>query len=285
MKLDFHLHRLFVTLILLASSLDLPAAGKNVIPVAGYVVELSGSVSARSRNGVVHLDVMTQIPAGTTVTVLKQAQLSVFLPAVAESVTLSGPGIYVIEEKVVRANGAAPGIERRALSTNFSGLRFKSEALAQTSLIMRGGATELELLEPVGMTTQMRDTRFVWHSASRAEVYEFTLADQDGATIHRTKTNGEELTLPPEIALHAGDSYVWSVRVDTGQPAANLRVARFNVVMPDEKARLEAVQPARGSPRGDWLIYAVWLDESGYSDWARRTFTRCCSEVTLAPEH
>jgi hypothetical protein len=80
----------------------------------------------------------------------------------------------------------------------------------QSARVMRESATlrSLQVYEPRGETVST-PLHFAWASASKAVSYDFTLSKPDGTTIWSVTLTDTTATLPSDIRIDRGASYVW----------------------------------------------------------------------------
>jgi hypothetical protein len=84
--------------------------------------------------------------------------------------------------------------------------------LRRHGIVMRGGAPVLRLVSPADAVPAGEPLTLTWRPAPGTERYEVELLSASGDSMFSASTPDTVLTLPVDVALVAGNEYLWSVR-------------------------------------------------------------------------
>jgi hypothetical protein len=256
-----------LTPVLLALVLLGAGALSLAAPVA-MVTDLEGRVTLGSGQPLAILD---EVAPGTTVSLEAASHLVMVYYATGIEYRFDGPAsLSVAVSAPTATSGAAPTV-RSLLGGGEQAARISPAGKAQASVLMRGEAPETDLVL-IGPSSKILEThpRFDWEPVAGAERYRFELVDEALDTVAQATALGPAYALPDELRLEPGAVYTWEV--ETRLPGA-VRVsewAAFTVASAEELALVGALRPPPGAPFSERLVFAVWLQQNGFRDEARR---------------
>lgn len=88
-------------------------------------------------------------------------------------------------------------------------------ATRERAPVMRGHASPIMLVAPLGPHRAEAASRFVWRAVSGAERYTLVVVDTAGAEVFALETQDTAVRLPDSVRLEPGRSYLWWVQART----------------------------------------------------------------------
>jgi hypothetical protein len=241
----------------LLTALALQAAAS---PVA-MVTDLEGAATAKERRA---LSVLDEIELGSTITLSSGSKLVFVYYSSGVEYGFAGPGRLKVLESAPEVMAGKPPLVRRLLAGGERSTRISPSGKIQASLVMRGEGTEssLVLLGPLSKIVETRP-RFTWERLPQAERYRFELVDEDLQTVAHATLTDTSYELDQGIVLPPG-LYTWEVetRLPGAIRAANWGV--FTVASVEERELLNGLRPPPGASFSERVVYAVWLQQTGF---------------------
>jgi hypothetical protein len=251
-----------LTLVILGAAGPAPAG-----PVA-MVTDLEGRATT---GGAQPLALLDEVEAGTAIVLEEASRLVLVFYASGIEYRFEGPATLDVAESAPNVTSGAAPETRMLLGKGEEATRISPAGKAQASVLMRGEApeTELILVSPSSKVLETRP-RFSWEPVAGAERYRFELVDEDLDTVAQATALEPSYELPEELHLEPGAVYTWEV--ETRLPGA-VRVsewAAFSVASAEERSLVGALRPPPDAPFSERLVFAVWLQQNGFQDEARR---------------
>ena len=232
--------------IFLAVLLIVAAAGAAAQPL--FITESAGAVSRAGGRPVALLE---PLKAGERITLPAGSRAVFFVPAQASTYSVEGPAeIVTTVSGLAAARGSLP--EPRRVDDAYRHLKVRAGDAAQGSLVMRGYATAAYLVEPQGPVDAVQARKFRW--ADGGGPWQFELATEAGALVHRAAVNGNAFVLPDALVLAPGVKYVWGIT-----PAKGISPVDWTEFTLAPAGQAIAPAPARDASRSEQLLYALWL--------------------------
>jgi len=85
---------------------------------------------------------------------------------------------------------------------------------------MRGDASPITLVAPLGTRAADEASRFLWRAVPGAERYMLVVVDSAGDEIFAAETRDTMITIPDSVRLEVGRSYLWWVQAAMGAGAS-----------------------------------------------------------------
>ena len=81
--------------------------------------------------------------------------------------------------------------------------------------VMRGDASPITLVAPLGAHAAGEASQFLWRAVPGAERYTLVVVDSAGEEVYAKETRDTAVTIPDTVRLEAGRSYLWWVQATT----------------------------------------------------------------------
>lgn len=253
------------------------AAGPSRARPVALVTDLQGTAS-RDAGGA--LSILAELPAGSRVSLAGDGRVRIMMLADSRQFDLLGPGAFTIQADGPQAGGGGRVTPGPALASALRDLRLRPARIAQASLALRGDplTRPLELTWPVGLRLLEPPGHFAWNPAPGATGYNFQLLDGNGRLLHETATAAPRVDAPADLRLDPGGFYAWRVRarLDGGGEASAW--AEFGLADAELRQRVEETRASTGADVSDRLLLALFLDQQGLKDEARRVWQELARE-------
>lgn len=246
----------------LALFLPLASAAADVV---AFVADRQGPATIEGTGDVAFL---AELAVGTRLLVGSNATVVVTFAASGAEFTARGPGEFVVERSVLRADrGAEPA--KRSVAAVDPGTVTAIGKIATASVRMRA----MRPSEPAGYLVYPVQTRvatlrpaFRWQQADTAAMQELQVRDANGQVVFRQQARPG--TFPMALKLVAGRSYRWSVNAPgrTGE-------AQFETLPADVMARVHASEAA-ATTFSARVAHAMLLHELGAAQESRELLVR-----------
>ena len=112
--------------------------------------------------------------------------------------------------------------------------------------------TAAYLAGPQGPVAAAQARHFRWSEGGGP--WQFELATEAGALVHRAQVDGSELVLPDAIVLAPGVKYVWGITAAAGAPPVDW--TEFTLAPAGQAV---ASAPGPDASRSERRLYAIWL--------------------------
>lgn len=243
-------------------------SGPPARPVA-MVTDLQGTVS---RDGGGSLTILADLAAGTRLSLAGNGRIQVLMVADGRQFDLVGPGGFTVLADGPRADDGGRVQRGAALSGALRDLRLRPARIAQASITMRGEPLPiaLDLRYPVGTRLLTDPAHFSWTPIPAATGYVFQLMDGNGHLIHEAPTPAARIELPAPLRLRPGEFYAWQVRALLNGGGEASAWAEFGIADQELLRRVEEARPPAGADFSQRLLFALFLDQQGLRDEARR---------------
>jgi hypothetical protein len=209
------------------------------------------------------LSILTELRDGARVRLDPGARLVALYVGSGEQYDAAGPGDVEFRAARPEATGGASVVRRPGRD-----IRLRTTGLAQGGLIVRSAG--LRLLTPVASTVLEPSPEFVWQDLRSGVRYRFVLAEEGGATVLEAETEARSLRLPSGRALRSGARYRWEISVPVEGGQSQTVTATFRMASPELRAQAAAMRPGGASSVAERVAYALWLEQNGLQDEARR---------------
>jgi hypothetical protein len=232
--------------IFFAALLIVAAAGAAAQPL--FITETSGAVARANGKPVALLE---PLKAGELITLPSGARAVFFVPAQASTYSVEGPAeVVTTASGLTAARGSLP--QPRRVDDAYRNLKVRAGDAAQGSLVMRGYATAAYLVGPQGPVDAGEARKFRWSEGGGP--WQFELATEAGALVHRAQVSGAGIVLPDSIALAPGVKYVWGIT-----PVKSTSPVDWTEFTLAPAGQAIAPVPPGDASRSERLLYALWL--------------------------
>jgi hypothetical protein len=196
------------------------------------------------------LQLLQCLPAGKTVMLEAGARVTLYYPASGEALELRGPGSFQLGADGVRPVSSAAAPARLQLNAAFRDIKLDRSRLAPAGVRMRdprlGGG--VVLLEPSGIVLGQGAPVFRWEPVEGTPEYRFRLANMRREVLFEERTHGNELVLPLDSRLTAGERLVWEVEAISGSMRRRSRWQEFMVATPAARSLAARIDRELPSP-------------------------------------
>lgn len=160
-------------------------------------------------------------------------------------------------------------------ATNF----VKSGKLAYATVEMRG-LTMLKpvLVSPSNTKIATRTPILQWGVINDAESYELAITDAAGAVIQQLTTTGNTWQPANGELFQYGADYVWKITAHLKSGKELSGTTKFSVADTKTISLLESSRPAADAAVSDKVVYAMFLEESGFREEAKQTWKKLSDE-------
>lgn len=173
-------------------------------------------------------------PAGKTVILETGARMTLFYPATGEAIELRGPGSFLLAADAVRPVSSAAAPARLQLNSAFRDIKLDRTRLAPAGVRMRDPqlAGVVVLLEPSGVVLSADALTFSWEPVRGVREYRFRVANSRRVVLFEQRTETEQLALPAEAHLAAGERLFWQVEAVAPTAQWRSRWQEFAIATP-----------------------------------------------------
>ena len=250
--------------------------GTPARPVA-LVTDLQGKVT---RAGGASLTILAELAAGARLKLPEHGRVQLLMVGDGQCFHLLGPGEFRLHPDGPRAEDGGKVRRGTPLAAHLRELRLRPARIAQASITMRGHQQPptLELSYPVGIRLMDGPARFAWVAVPKASGYLFQLMDEGGRLIHEARTDSPGAFLPPGIRLKPGEFYAWQVRALFPDGPGMDAWAEFGIADTDLRRKVDEARPTADADFSSRLLFALFLDQQGLREEARRTWQALARE-------
>ena len=236
-----------------------------VTDATGKAVVLSGTNQAPvAILAAISADARVRLDAGARVTVLQLQS--------GDEYILEGPALVgFAAREPVAISGNSPQ-KRAAAPTRTGDVRIARGAVTQAGFVMRNFRTtsRIKLLNLNDTLSLALNPEFRWESGEPDARYTFELFDSTGNSLYQTEVAATTLQPPASIQLRESTLYKWEVSARLPDGRRYVSYGKFTIAPADLRARVKASRPAPGAAVSDRVVFAVWLEQMGLRDEARR---------------
>jgi hypothetical protein len=259
------------------------AQPEQLVPVA-LVTELSGPAETREGDRTVRLSLLSELAPGARVRLRKDAKLAALFFASAEVYALTGPALVRVGRASLEPlSGNEPVRLTRLIGKNGDALMVRPGGIAQAGFVARGVAKPIVAVTVMGTMILDRQPVFRWKEVAPGLAYTFSLKDAIDKTMVEAVLESNAFELPGGTVFADGQYYRWSVRTRTADGTEYAFSRRFTVADVAKRAEVENFRPGASASVGVRVAYAVWLEQSGLLDEARRYWHQLAAEGSSVP--
>lgn len=249
----------------LLGTLAMPAWASSV----AIVTDLSGTATVEGKA----ISVLSEIPTDAHVQLDGGTRMVTIYYSSGDEHTFTGPAQIQFRAGEPRTSGGTKH-ERRAnpLARDGKDIAIKPVGVLQAGFVMRGARStaRIRLLSPSGARTLERSPEFRWTELEPGLKYRFELIDETGKSLYEADVAGASLRLPESLGLRDGAGYTWEVSTRLPDGRRYVGVSDFSVASPDLRSQAEVLRPAVTAPVSVRVAFALWLEQMGLKDEARK---------------
>ena len=263
---------------------DAPARDGNPSPVA-LVTDLSGAAETQVDGKKAHVTTLFELSEGARVKLFPGARMVVLYYLSARQYVLTGPALVRVGEIGVEAlSGNEPISVKAPAGKDGKPLIIRPIGVTQAGVVFRG-TKPIPLISPVGRKTLAARPTFRWVAVEPTLSYHFSLKDEDSNPLVTQDVRDITFELPSNIVLSEGQYYRWSVSAESSSGVSYLTNHRFAVADIGTRSQVENFRPSLDSGHGEWVTFAIWLEQEGLAEEAREVWTRLSKQgVSLPPQ-
>ncbi len=248
------------------------------------VTEAAGKVETRVDEQTVPVGLLTELISGARVRLYKDARLVVLFFGTADQYALTGPSLVRITETGVEALSGNEPVKQQPLNgRNGKPLLLRPTGITQAGIVVRGIAKPIVPLSMDGAITLDARPVFRWREPEAGLEYRFLLRDGSDALIFERRLRDPTLALPNELNLQDGQRYRWSVTATSPAGGEYALSHRFMVADAQTREQVANFQPLPDAGTAQRIAYAIWLEQTGLSDEAKRQWRQLADERTPVP--
>lgn len=249
----------------LLGTLALPAWASSV----AIVTDLSGKATAEGKT----ISILSEIPTDAYIQLDGGTRMVTIYYSSGAEYAFTGPAQirFPASEPQLLSGGKA---EKRAnpLAKGGKDIVIKPVGVVQAGFVMRGARTaaRIKLFSPSGTRTLERRPQFRWTDIEPGLKYRFELIDETGRSLYEADVTGASLRLPESLRLRDGAGYAWEVSARLPDGRRYVGASDFSIASTDLRAQAEALRPAAAAPVSVRVAFALWLEQMGLRDEARK---------------
>ncbi len=251
-----------------------PAAAQNV----AMITDLLGTCTATVHNETATCDILASFETGAIIDTQQGTSLSlVYFESGGEYRFKGNARIEVAAHKPVVNSGEPSEVKGLTLVRK---LKRPTAQLKQTAFVMRSGVKRkkrLQLVSPTNTVVLNPQPTFKWSSIDTDAQYRFSLTDESGQVILESLTETSSITLPSSIRLASGEWYSWEVEARLTTGAVYSSIADFRPATDRERGKIEQSRPGKTARFSEQLTFAMYLDQLGFKDEARKLWRELAS--------
>jgi len=242
-----------------------------VTDVVGSATISAGGKSVRAAiAGEIESDAQLDVAAGASVTAL-------YLDSGVEYI-FKGPSRAVLKTSAPdNVQGEQP--QKRQPTTGVR-LRVKPAGLSQGAMVMRsaGTAARIRMLSPVGSVVLETQPAFMWQELQAGIQYHIEISDDAGRMLYEAQVQGTTFQLPEALQLKQGLPYAWSVSARLPNGRKYFSMGEFRVASAEMRDQVRAASPTPGADVATRVTHALWLEQVGLRDDARKLWRLLAAE-------
>lgn len=251
--------RLFTVL---AAFACLAAHALAAAPVA-MVTDLKGRASHAGSSGK-PLAILAELPADAELILGPGGDLTLVYIGSGHEFHFTGSGRITVGANLPTFIGQGKLSSKTSLLSSAGGkLNTDGGRMVQGAIVMRGTGERPRQIGPRQKALETRPT-FRWVQPAAIRTVTFELRSEGMQTIATATVTGESYSLPPGLELVPGKTYTWSI-TPQGEAGADRMVTDFVLASPAERERLLQFRPDRDASYSDKVLYALLLEQHGFS--------------------
>lgn len=256
--------------------LGLPAWASSV----AIVTDLSGKATAEDKT----ISILSEIPTDAHIQLDGGTRMVTIYYSSGDEYTFTGPAQiqFGMSEPQVLSGSKA---EKRAnpLAKGGKDIAIKPVGVMQAGFVMRGtrSTARIKLVSPSGTRMLESSPLFRWTDIEPGLKYRFELIDETGKSLYEADLTGASLRLPDSLRLRDGAGYTWEVSARLPDGRRYVGVSDFSIASPDLRSQAEALRPGATAPVSVRVAFALWLEQMGLKDEARKYWRVLAAERPL----
>lgn len=246
--------------------------------IAAMVTDLQGRASIGFGGRTVAATIASEIETGAQVQVQSGSTLVALYLTSGTEYVFKGPAQVTFGPQQPEVLTGAPAVLRGPATAN--PIRIKPVGMSQSAMVMRssGAAARIRLLSASGTTVVDTRPEFHWQEPHPGLKYQVEIADDTGRLLHESTVDGALFMLPAGLHLKEGMSYTWSVSTRLPDGRKYSSIGDFGIANAELRSHAVALRPAADAELSQWVVYAIWLDQIGLKDEARKRWRALSAE-------
>lgn len=239
-------------------------------PVA-VVTDVRGG--ATLGGGKAPVPMLSPLGAGERVGLAPGASISVLYYSDGAQFDARGPGVVVVDAAALRGDDGAAVTARSVRDA--PRMRLAPSGLVQGAVVMRN--LGLRIVAPAPQVLSLRPT-LAWTDSRTDVSYDVALMGPAGVRLFAVTTSERTVAVPDSLSLQPGATYAVEVTARVRGEVAQVARSAFVVASGSLRTDALALAPPPNAGTAERVAYALWLDQNGLRDEARRWWAALAQE-------